>query len=124
MRGGFDWNEFATEINAYNPVMKMNNSLNWVKYAINAPMLYKPGTRFQYNSGGVVILDYILKRKPECMPISMRVYLSGEWFAALALLVTCHFSCGKRIQLPGGLKDKKSQRRTIDYSIYENHPYG
>jgi len=63
MQGGFDWNEFATEINADNPVMKMNNSPDWVKYAINAPMKYKPGTIFQYNSGGVMILDYIIKKE-------------------------------------------------------------
>lgn len=63
MRGGFDWDEFSSEINADNPVMKMNNSPNWVKCAMNAPMKYKPGTRFQYNSGGVMILDDILKKE-------------------------------------------------------------
>jgi len=82
MQGGFDWNEFATEINADNPVMKMNNSLNWVKCAINAPMKYKPGTRFQYNSGGVVILDYIIKKETG---MHADIYAKEQLFSQLGI---------------------------------------
>jgi CubicO group peptidase (beta-lactamase class C family) len=60
MRGGFDWDEFATSINNLNPVMKMNNSPDWLRTSIDAPMRYEPGTVFQYNSGGVMILDHVL----------------------------------------------------------------
>lgn len=63
MQGGFHWDEFSTPINEDNPVVKMNNSPNWVKCAIDAPMSYKPGTKFQYNSGGVMLLDHIIHKE-------------------------------------------------------------
>lgn len=61
MRGGFDWDEFATPMNADNPVTKLYNSPDWLRTSIDAPMKFDPGTVFQYDSGGVMILDHILQ---------------------------------------------------------------
>ncbi len=60
MRSGFNWNEWTTPMDKNNPLMKMYNNSSWIKTSINANMAYDPGTVFQYNSGGVILLDHII----------------------------------------------------------------
>lgn len=62
MRGGFDWDEWIMPVTRENPVVKMNSSFNWLKVALDTPMAYSPGLRFQYNGGGAIILADILKK--------------------------------------------------------------
>ena len=61
MTSGFDWDEFKLKPGKTSPVKVMNSSNDWVKTSIDAPMLVEPGKLFQYNSGGVIILDHIIK---------------------------------------------------------------
>ena len=54
MRTGMDWNE-----DAYpgSPLETLNNlRTDWIRFVIDQPMREQPGTRWQYNSGGVIAL--------------------------------------------------------------------
>jgi len=54
MRTGMDWNE-----DSYpgSPLETLNNlRTDWIRYVIDQPMREQPGTRWQYNSGGVIAL--------------------------------------------------------------------
>jgi CubicO group peptidase (beta-lactamase class C family) len=54
MRTGFDWNEDSY---AGSPLEQLNNlRTDWVRFVIDWPMREQPGTRWQYNSGGVIAL--------------------------------------------------------------------
>ena len=54
MRTGMDWNE-----DSYpgSPLERLNNlQSDWIRFVIDWPMREQPGTRWQYNSGGVIAL--------------------------------------------------------------------
>jgi len=54
MRTGLDWNE-----DSYpgSPLEQLNNlQSDWLRFVIDWPMREQPGTRWQYNSGGVIAL--------------------------------------------------------------------
>ncbi len=54
MRTGMDWNE-----DSYpgSPLETLNNlRTDWIRFVIDHPMREQPGTRWQYNSGGVIAL--------------------------------------------------------------------
>jgi CubicO group peptidase (beta-lactamase class C family) len=54
MRTGMDWNE-----DSYpgSPLERLNNlQTDWLRFVIDWPMREQPGTRWQYNSGGVIAL--------------------------------------------------------------------
>ena len=54
MRTGMDWNE-----DSYpgSPLETLNNlRTDWIRFVIDQPMREQPGTRWQYNSGGVIAL--------------------------------------------------------------------
>lgn len=54
MRTGLDWNE-----DSYpgSPLETLNNlRSDWIRFVIDHPMREQPGTRWQYNSGGVIAL--------------------------------------------------------------------
>jgi CubicO group peptidase (beta-lactamase class C family) len=54
MRTGLDWNE---DTYAGSPLEQLNNlRTDWVRFVIDWPMQEQPGTRWQYNSGGVIAL--------------------------------------------------------------------
>jgi CubicO group peptidase (beta-lactamase class C family) len=54
MRTGLDWNEDAY---AGSPLERLNNlQTDWIRFVIDWPMREQPGTRWQYNSGGVIAL--------------------------------------------------------------------
>lgn len=57
MRSGTDYNEGYTGF----PHNQLNSlSSGWDIFYLNRPMEAKPGTRFQYDSGGVILLSAIL----------------------------------------------------------------
>ena len=59
MQTGLDWNE---EPYAGSNLEILNNSCgDWVPYVLNRPMREAPGTRWQYNSGGVIALSGMLR---------------------------------------------------------------
>lgn len=58
MRTGTDYNEQGQG----SPHYQLNALLyGWDKFYLNRPMISEPGTRFQYDSGGVILLSSILK---------------------------------------------------------------
>ncbi|MBV6505197.1 MAG: hypothetical protein ILNGONEN_00755 [Syntrophorhabdaceae bacterium] len=59
MESGLDWNE---DPYASSNLATLNNSCgDWVSYVLNRPMREAPGTRWQYNSGGVIVLSGMLR---------------------------------------------------------------
>lgn len=59
MQTGLDWNE---EPYAGSHLETLNNSCDeWVPFVLNRPMREPPGTRWQYNSGGVIVLSGMLR---------------------------------------------------------------
>ena len=54
MRTGMDWNE---DTYAGSPLEQLNKlQTDWLRFVIDWPMREQPGTRWQYNSGGVIAL--------------------------------------------------------------------
>jgi len=54
MRTGMDWNEDSY---SGSPLETLNNlRTDWLRFVIDQPMREQPGTRWQYNSGGVIAL--------------------------------------------------------------------
>ena len=54
MRTGLDWNEDSY---AGSPLERLNNlQTDWLRFVVDWPMREQPGTRWQYNSGGVIAL--------------------------------------------------------------------
>jgi|WetSurMetagenome_2_1015567.scaffolds.fasta_scaffold167140_2 CubicO group peptidase (beta-lactamase class C family) len=63
MRAGFSWDEWSIPYsNSDNLIFKMTNSNNWVKFVLDQPMAYVPGTHFTYNSGVSNILSAIITK--------------------------------------------------------------
>ncbi len=59
MQTGLDWTE---EPYAGSHLETLNNSCGgWVPFVLNRPMREPPGTRWQYNSGGVIVLSGMLR---------------------------------------------------------------
>ncbi|MFY9555933.1 MAG: serine hydrolase [Blastocatellia bacterium] len=59
MRTGLDWGE-----DPYNgsPLFQLNNCrCDWLKFVLDWPMRETPGTRFEYNSGGVILLAGVIR---------------------------------------------------------------
>lgn len=64
MSAGFTWNEWGTAYeDPHNPVNLILQSDDWIKYVLDLPMSYKPGTHFTYNSGCTMLLSGIIKNK-------------------------------------------------------------
>ena len=62
MSSGFEWNEMLPYNDPQNDLMKMNQSSNWLKYAISRPMADMPFTQFVYNSGCPMIVAGIIEK--------------------------------------------------------------
>jgi CubicO group peptidase (beta-lactamase class C family) len=58
MRTGFDWSESAY---AGSPLQRMNECrCDWLRFVLDWPMREPPGTRFEYVSGGVILLGGVI----------------------------------------------------------------
>lgn len=61
MRAGFTWNEQSAPYgSSNNPAIQLSMSSDWIKYVLDVPMSYIPGTHFTYNSGCSILLSGIL----------------------------------------------------------------
>ncbi|HPS13260.1 MAG TPA: serine hydrolase, partial [Prolixibacteraceae bacterium] len=61
MRAGFSWDEWSIPYsNPDNLIFKMTNSSDWVKFVLDRPMAYSPGTHFAYSSGVSNVLSAII----------------------------------------------------------------
>ena len=60
MRTGLDWTEYRHEPGQ--PLYDLNHSSgDWYRFVLDWPMREEPGTRWEYNSGGVILLSGILR---------------------------------------------------------------
>ena len=60
MRSGTDFHEQGPD----SPLFQMNRlSRGWDKFYLDRPMVQPPGTGFQYDSGGVVLISAMLKQR-------------------------------------------------------------
>ena len=60
MKPGISWNELLRSINdPANYVNQMVSTSDWSNFALGTPMEAIPGTRFSFNSGGLMILSKI-----------------------------------------------------------------
>jgi CubicO group peptidase (beta-lactamase class C family) len=58
MRTGLDWSE---DPYAGSPLQTLNtNRTEWIRFVLDWPMREAPGTRFEYNSGGVIVLGGVI----------------------------------------------------------------
>jgi len=59
MRTGFNWSEDPYE---GSPLFQLNNcGCDWLKFTLDWEMREPPGTRFEYNSGGVILLGGVVR---------------------------------------------------------------
>lgn len=59
MRTGFDWSESNYNIS---PLKQLNEcNCDWLRFVLDWRMSEMPGTRFEYNSGGVILLGGIIR---------------------------------------------------------------
>lgn len=61
MSTGLDWNEGLPLDDPDNPAIQMEASDDWVRYVIDRPMAYEPGTAFEYSSGASELLALIFR---------------------------------------------------------------
>jgi len=61
MRAGFAWDEWSVPYSSPdNVIFNMTKSGDWVKFVLDRPMAYTPGTHFTYNSGVSNLLSAII----------------------------------------------------------------
>jgi len=60
MSAGLDWDESLPSSDGRNTLTQMNNSADWVAFVLARRAIEPPGTRFIYNSGGVILLGALL----------------------------------------------------------------
>jgi CubicO group peptidase (beta-lactamase class C family) len=61
MSAGFDWNESLPYSDPNNTGSQMEASADWMKYTIDRPMAFEPGSTYAYNSGATQILAHIFR---------------------------------------------------------------
>lgn len=62
MSAGFEWEKMIPFNDPNNDNANMFRSNNWLSYAVNKPMAYKPFTQFNYNSGCPMIVAGIIEK--------------------------------------------------------------
>jgi CubicO group peptidase (beta-lactamase class C family) len=78
MRTGFDWNEQAYQ---GSPLDRINNcSCDWIRFMLDWPMREPPGQRWEYVSGGVILLGAVIGR---ATGVRLDLLLDRELFSAL-----------------------------------------
>jgi CubicO group peptidase (beta-lactamase class C family) len=78
MRTGYDWSE---QIYAASPLVRMNNCFcDWIRFMLDYRMAEPPGSRFEYVSGGVILLGAAIGRAAGTRVDS---FLESELFAPM-----------------------------------------
>jgi CubicO group peptidase (beta-lactamase class C family) len=79
MRTGLDWSEQAYQ---GSPLDRLNNcSCDWIRFMLDWPMREPPGSRWEYVSGGVILLGAVVGRAVESR---VDLLLDAELFSPLA----------------------------------------
>lgn len=62
MRTGFQWDEWSTPYGSQqNPIYNMMRSSDYIKYVLDLPVIYEPGTYYTYNTGASMLLGGLIK---------------------------------------------------------------
>lgn len=61
MTSGLEWNERVSYNNPQNSEWQKVESEDWMKYVLSQSMSEEPGTRFNYNTGGIHLLSLVIK---------------------------------------------------------------
>jgi CubicO group peptidase (beta-lactamase class C family) len=62
MRAGLQWDEFGYDYtDPRNPVIEMHASLDWLKFVLDLPMAWWPGTHYNYSTGYTILLAGVLR---------------------------------------------------------------
>jgi CubicO group peptidase (beta-lactamase class C family) len=61
MTSGVDWNERVSYNDPNNSEWRMVESEDWMSEVVSHPMRDEPGTRFNYNTGGIHLLSAVIK---------------------------------------------------------------
>jgi CubicO group peptidase (beta-lactamase class C family) len=61
MTSGLDWNERVSYNNPSNSEWQMVESEDWMSHVVSHPVRDEPGTKFDYNTGGIHLLSAVIK---------------------------------------------------------------
>jgi CubicO group peptidase (beta-lactamase class C family) len=61
MTSGLDWNERVSYNDPRNSEWQMVESEDWMSHVVSHPVKDEPGTRFNYNTGGIHLLSAVIK---------------------------------------------------------------
>jgi len=63
MSAGFEWDEFTFPYtDSRNDIRDFIDSPDWIKYILDLPVIYRPGTVFTYNSGCSTLLGGVINK--------------------------------------------------------------
>jgi CubicO group peptidase (beta-lactamase class C family) len=114
MRTGLDWGEDPYQ---GSPLFQLNNcQCDWLKFVLDWPMRETPGTRFEYNSGGVILLGGVI-RNVSGMPTD--VFAQQNLFDPLGI-AQVRWAYGEPDNLPhtgGGLNMKPRDMAKLGYLV-------
>ncbi|HXF41570.1 MAG TPA: serine hydrolase [Blastocatellia bacterium] len=114
MRTGLDWGEDPYQ---GSPLFQLNNcQCDWLKFVLDWPMRETPGTRFEYNSGGVILLGGVI-RNVSGMPTD--VFAQQKLFDPLGI-TQVRWYYGEPDNLPhmgGGLNMKARDMAKLGYLV-------
>ena len=78
MRTGYDWSE---QTYANSPLQRLNNCFcDWIRFVLDHPMREAPGSRFEYVSGGTILLGAAIGR---AAGTRVDLFLESELFAPM-----------------------------------------
>ena len=116
MRTGFDWSEANYQ---GSPLQQLNDcQCDWMKFVLNWPMREDPGTRFEYNSGGVILLGGVI-RNATGMPTD--VFAQRSLFDPLGITqVRWYYGQDGSPHTGGGLNMRPRDMAKIGYLVLRN----
>ena len=121
MRTGLDWSENPYE---GSPLFQLNNCrCDWLRFVLDWPMRETPGTRFEYNSGGVILLAGVI-RNAAGMPTD--TFAQRFLFDPLGI-TQARWYYGQPDNLPhtgGGLNLRPRDMAKIGYLMLRNGRWG
>lgn len=83
MTSGLAWDEWTLEYtHPLNSWVQMMAAPDWTKYVLDRRMLYEPGTRFVYSTGGSLLLSSVVER---AVGMTVAEYAEETLFDALGI---------------------------------------
>ena len=117
MRTGLNWSEANYPTS---PLFQLNNcQCDWQRFVLDWPMLEQPGTRFEYNSGGVILLGGLIRK---ATGMNVDAFAQQNLFAPLGITGAWWYY-GRPDNLPhtgGGLNLRPRDMAKIGYLLLRN----